>query len=215
MRVVGDSDALRDQQKDFKRVDQEWYPRTDSPEVDPKHVVGDNVAGFNDPASNRSAGLPDQGALTHERFHANTSQGWKDNLGRNTTLNEGITHNLTIEQGEAPAAGGSQPNNADWAPAIPKAYPQEVQIVRKLESIVGKDTVRNAYGKGDTDSLMAAVGKRAGAPPGSEIEVGRQQLEKIDQFNKIAKWKDATPGQRATAQRNLDTLLNQLERGTP
>jgi hypothetical protein len=215
MRVVGDSDALRDAQRDFKRVENEWYPRTDSPEVPANQLKGDNVAGFNDRNTNRSAGLPDAGALTHERFHANTSQNWKDNLGGNKTLNEGMTHNLTLEQGEAVPAGGSQPNNADWAPAIPKAYSPEVQVVKKLESIVGKDVMRDAYLKGDTETLMASIGKKAGAAPADQIAAGREQLARIDEYTRLAQNPKATPGQQATAMRNLRTLLNQLERGTP
>jgi hypothetical protein len=209
MRVVADSDEMRVQQKEFKRTQQEWYPTTDSPDVPPGKEIGDGVLGINDRNTNRSMGLPDEGALTHERLHGNTSQNWKNDLGANKTLNEGMTHSLTIEKGEMAGAGGGRAD-ADWAPGIPKAYPAEVQVVRKLESIVGKDVMRDAYFKGNTDNLMTEVGKRAGAPPGRELEVGREYLTKIDTLTRLAQDAKLAPAQQATAERHLATLLKQL-----
>lgn len=215
MRVVADSDALRDAQRDIKRTQYEWAPRTDGPDVDPKDLKGDGVGGFNDRDTNRSAGLPDKGILAHERFHANTSQNWKDNLGGNRTLNEGMTHNLTLEQGQQPGAGGTGTKNTDWSPALPGAYKPEVVITKKLESIVGKDTMRNAYGKGDVDTLFTEVGKRAGGAPGGEADAGRRFLNELDYHTRQAQNTNLPSAARNASAQKVNELLTALERGKP
>jgi len=212
MRVVGDSDALVEQQRELERLKKEWKKPNPDP-LDPIQPKSDGVLGINDRDTNRSIAMNDQGVFSHERLHANTSQNWKNNLGNNFTLNEGMTNHLTIEYGGQSAVPGGPRNDLNWGPEVGSAYKQPVDIVRQLEGVVGKGTMRDAYFKGKTFDMFQEVGRAAGAPPGEQVVAGRNLLNEIDKCVRIAKDPASPDALKAAAAAHLNKVMARITSG--
>ncbi len=213
VRLVADSDELRAQQKALGELDHSLSPDLGLREGTP---VGDGTLGVNQPVVNRSVVSGDLGAQIHERIHANASPEWQQSLGNNRTLNEGMTHALTLEYGE----GNYGSNAATWDPKIGGAYPEQVQVVRDLQSVVGKDTMRRAFFNGEVEAMQAKVGNALGATDATQaVAQGRAALAEINNNMELLLKGDPVTklpldaNARSAVQARLNGLINQLKTG--
>ena len=81
--------------------------------------------------------------VPHEMLHNNTDPKFSNFAEGN--INEGVTEYLTIK---AVTAEGITPTHS---------YPNQEGVVRELVSVVGEETLLNAYFKGETDALKTAM----------------------------------------------------------
>ena len=81
--------------------------------------------------------------VPHEMLHSNTHAEFSKFAEGN--INEGVTEYLTIK---AVTAEGITPTHS---------YPNQEGVVRELVSVVGEETLLNAYFKGETDALKTAM----------------------------------------------------------
>jgi hypothetical protein len=83
------------------------------------------------------AGVP---TATHESLHLLSPESWRNTVP--TFLNEGVTELFTER-----AVGRSESS----------AYDLNVELARKLESVVGRELLERAYFEGDVDALREAL----------------------------------------------------------
>jgi len=106
--------------------------------------------GFHDPRDNQVY-IKDQGDTLVTSIHEKLHQ--KSNSELPTRLNEGITEHFARKE----AGGLADLKNYDHhGREIPKAisdYEKEVEIIQKIEAIIGRNPINKAYFEGKTDIL--------------------------------------------------------------
>jgi hypothetical protein len=120
----------------------------------------ENVVGFSrktvEPAHVATDHLQMRKTVIHERLHQLSDPGSRERLGKK--LDEGITEDLAIKE-----------LGRECNPELPRSYPEERALARKVRELCGDQAVDRAYFQGDVRELRFCL----------ERHLGKNSLQKL------------------------------------
>lgn len=141
----------RNNRSDFHYADQSDFEK----ELKQRDPAGSDkeiemTQGFYD-SSDRQAFVKDQGDTLTTALHEKLHQ--KSNSELPTRLNEGITEHYARQKAGGMGNLKTFDRHGNEIPKSLSDYEKEVELVRKMEAVIGKEPVRRAYFDGDTRNL--------------------------------------------------------------